>query len=141
MKGIGVATAFALVAEAGVFSRFGSARSFSSWLGLTPSEHSSGEHVGRGGITKAGNSHLRRLLVEAAWHYARATRERKRGLYDDAVPASVSNHAAAGVARLVQRRAHFERDLRKRPVVANVATARELSCWVWALGRMCEGTL
>ena len=141
LKGIETATAFAIVVETGVFSRFESARSFSSWLGLVPSEHSSGERVSRGGITKAGNSHLRKLLVEAAWNYSRASKERKRGPYDGAVPAEVSNHAAAGVRRLVERRAHFEKDLRKRPVVANVATARELACWVWALGRMCEGTL
>lgn len=79
--------------------------------------------------------------MEASWHYTRATRERKRGLYDDAVPAAVSNHAAAGVRRLVERREHLSRDLRKRPVVANVATARELACWVWALGCMSEGSL
>lgn len=141
MKGIETMTAFALVAEAGVFSRFDSARAFAAWLGLTPSEHSSGEHVSRGSITKAGNSHLRKLLVEASWHYMRATKERKRGLYDDAVPFAISSHAAAGIKRLVKRRQHLMVDLHKRPVVANVATARELACWVWALGRMSEGTL
>ena len=140
MKGIEVITAFALVVEVGVFSRFDSARAFCSWLGLVPSEYSSGERVSRGGITKAGNSHLRKLLVEASWHYTRATRERKRGLYDNTVPPSISNHAAQGVKRLVQRRRHFA-EMNKRPVVANVATARELGCWVWALGRMSEGTL
>lgn len=141
LKGIETMTAFSLVVETGVFSRFESARAYSSWMGLVPSEHSSGEHTARGGITKAGNSHLRKMLVEAAWHYTRATKERKRSLYDDTVPASIANHAAAGVKRLVERREHFARDLRKRPVVANVATARELACWVWALGRMSEGTL
>ncbi len=141
MKGIEAVTAFALVVEAGVFSRFGSARSFASWLGLVPSERSSGEHTARGGITKAGNSHLRKLLVEASWHYTRSTKERKRGLYDDAAPASISNHAAAGVKRLAERRRRFISDLHKRPAVANVATARELACWVWALGCMSEGAL
>ena len=141
MKGIETMTAFSLVAEAGVFSRFESARDFASWLGLVPSERSSGERVSRGPITKAGNSHLRKLLVEASWSYTHSTKERKRGLYDDGVPAAVSNHAAAGVRRLVERREHLTKDLRKRPVVANVATARELACWVWALGRMCEGSL
>ena len=141
MKGIDAVTGFALVVETGVFSRFGSAREYSSWLGLTPSECSSGERVCRGGITKAGNSHLRKLLVEASWHYTRATKERKRGLYDGAVPLRIANHAADGIERLVERRRHLACDLRKRPVVANVATARELACWVWALGRMCEGTL
>lgn len=140
MKGIETVTAFALVVEAGVFSRFKSARAFSSWLGLTPSEHSSGEHISRGGITKAGNSHLRKLLVEASWHYTRATKERKRGPYDDSAPSAISNHAAAGVRRLVERRQHLVK-LHKRSVVANVATARELACWIWALGCMSEGTL
>lgn len=141
MKGIETMTAFSLVVETCVFSRFPSARAYSSWLGLVPSEHSSGERVARGGITKAGNSHLRKLLVEASWHYTRATGERKRPMNDDAVPIPIAGHAAAGVRRLVERRAHLARELRKRPVVANVATARELACWVWALGCMCEGTL
>lgn len=140
LKGIETMTAFSLVAEAGSFSRFRSARAFSSWLGLTPSEHSSGERVARGGITKAGNSHLRKQLVEASWHYARATKERKRGQRGEAVPLSIENHAAKGVRRLVERRAHLA-EMRKRPVVANVATARELAGWAWALGRMSEGTL
>ena len=52
--------------EAGEFSRFGNARSFAAWVGLTPSEHSSGESDRRGAITKAGNKHLRKALVEAA---------------------------------------------------------------------------
>lgn len=141
LKGVETMTAFSLVVETGVFSRFDSARAFSSWLGLTPSEHSSGERVSRGGITKAGNSHLRRLLVEASWHYTRATEERKRQVDCETVPIPIAGHAAAGVRRLVKRRAHLSRELKKRPVVANVATARELSCWIWALGRMCEGTL
>lgn len=140
LKGIDTLTAFSLVVEAGIFSRFKNARSFSSWLGLTPSEHSSGERISRGGITKAGNSHLRKLLIEASWHYTRATKERKRSLYDNSVPFSISNHAAQGIERLVKRRKHFMQ-MRKRPVVANVATARELSCWIWALGCMSEGTL
>ncbi len=141
MKGIETMTAFALTVEAGVFSRFDSARSFASWLGLVPSEHSSGEHVSRGAITKAGNSHLKKLLVEASWHYTRATKERKRVLNDPVVPSAISNYAASGVKRLVERRCHFTHDLRKRPVVANIATARELACWCWALGCMSEGTL
>ena len=140
LKGIETMTAFSLVVEVGVFSRFRSARAFSSWLGLVPSEHSSGERVCRGGITKAGNSHLRKQLIESSWHYARAGSERKRNQWGEIVPLPVENHAAKGVKRLVQRRARFTAR-RMRPVVANVATARELSCWVWALGCMMEGTL
>lgn len=141
MKGIEVVTAFSLVTETAVFSRFTSARAYSSWLGLCPSEYSSGERICRAGITKAGNSHLRKLIVEASWHYTHATKERKRSLYDDTVPNTIANHAAHGVKRLVERRKHLTCDLHKRPVVANVATARELACWIWVLGCMSEGTL
>lgn len=96
LKGIETMTAFSLVAEAGVFSRFESARAFSSWLGLTPSEHSSGERVSRGGIIKAGNTHLRKQLVESSWHYTRATTKRKRDQRGEEVPLAIENHAARG---------------------------------------------
>lgn len=140
LKGIDRMTAACLVAEAGVFSRFDSASAFSSWLGLVPSEHSSGESERRGGITKAGNKHARRLLVEASWHYMNCRPSRKAHRWSGDVPPNVENHAHKGVCRLVERRRHFHQ-CGKRPVVANVATARELACWVWAVGRMCEGTL
>ena len=65
LKGVDTATAADLVFEAGEFSRFRNARSFAAWVGLTPSEHSSGESDRRGAITKAGNKHLRKALVEA----------------------------------------------------------------------------
>jgi transposase len=68
-RGIDTVTAIALVAELHDFRRFDSARRLMAYLGLVPSEHSSGARERRGAITKAGNSHVRRLLVEAAWHY------------------------------------------------------------------------
>lgn len=70
IKGIDAVTAFCPAAEAGCFSRFTSAGAYASWLGLTPSEHSSGEMEAKGGITKTGNSAPGRALVEAVWHYA-----------------------------------------------------------------------
>lgn len=140
MKGIETMTAAALVAEADVFSRFDTAMSFASWLGLTPSEHSSGESERKGGITKAGNRHARKLLVEASWHYVNAHPSRKRSGWGEVVPLAVENHAARGTARLVERRRYLHAK-GKKPVVANCATARELAGWVWALGRMCEGTM
>ena len=141
MKGIEVTTAFAIVVETGVFSRFSNASEYAAWLGLVPSEHSSGESEHKGGITKAGNSHLRKLFIEAAWHYANATPKRKeRDCGPDIVPLSIENHAAKGTKRLIERRRYlYTRG--KKPVVANVATARELAGWCWAIGRMCEGTL
>ena len=137
LKGIEEITAFALVAEAGVFSRFDSARAFSTWAGLVPSEPSSGPRRRTGGITKTGNSNVRRLLVEASWHYARATAARKPAPSPD-VPLRIENHAAKAVKRLVARRREMSAR-GKRPSVANCATARELACWCWAIGRMAEG--
>lgn len=139
LKGIEVITAFAVVVEANVFSRFDTASAFASWLGLTPSEHSSGERNMKGGITKAGNSHIRKLTVEASWHYINAHPTRKTTIDDALVPLAIQNHAAKGVKRLIERRRQLH--LRgKKPVVANCATARELACWIWAIGCMCEGT-
>lgn len=137
LKGVEVATAAALVFEAGEFSRFPDAGAFAAWTGLTPSEHSSGESERRGGVTKAGNGHLRRALVEAAWRYLAAS-PRPKGLSRGQEPDPCARrHAAKGVRRLVERRASMlDRGVNKNK--ANVATARELACWAWAVGRMAE---
>src|SRR5437867_1044457 len=71
LRGIDTLTALALVTEIGDFSRFRSAEEFMAFVGLVPSEHSSGEQRRLGSITKVGNSHVRRLLVESAWHARR----------------------------------------------------------------------
>ena len=127
-----------LVFEAGEFSRFKSARSFAAWLGLTPSEHSSGESVRQGGITKAGNKHLRRVLVESAWHYLGCSPHSKDLAKGQVPDPAARRHAAKGVRRLVERRrAMLERGVHKNK--ANVATARELACRCWAAGCMVEG--
>lgn len=139
LKGIETLTAFALAVEAQVFSRFKSAKAYSSWLGLVPSEHSSGESIRKGGITKCGNSLCRRLLVEASWNYARASDERKHAPTPE-VPLRIENHAAKAIKRLVGQRRRLQQK-GKRPVVANTATARELACFVWAIGCMAEGGL
>ena len=104
LKGVDTATAADLVFEAGEFSRFGNARSFAAWVGLTPSEHSSGESDRRGAITKAGNKHLRKALVEAAWHYLTCS-GRPKGLAKGQAPdRGARRHAAKGVRRPVERR-------------------------------------
>ena len=137
LKGVDVMTAADLVFEAGEFTRFKSARSFAAWVGLTPSEHSSGEKVARGGITKAGNKHLRRVLVESAWHYASASPHSKDLARGQSPDPQARRHAAKGVRRLVQRREDMlARGMHKNK--ANVATARELACWCWAVGCMVE---
>ena len=73
-RGIGTLTALGLIAEIGDFARFSHPRELAAWLGITPSEYSSGDQQHRGHITKAGNRHARRLLIEAAWHYRHAPR-------------------------------------------------------------------
>ena len=69
MRGVGLIVATTVVAEVGDFSRFAPPRQLIAYLGLVPSEHSSGSGVRRGGITKAGNAHARRVLIEGAWTY------------------------------------------------------------------------
>ena len=78
MRGMALVNAATLIAELGDLSRFANPRQLMAYLGLVPSEHSSGASVRRGGITKAGNGAARRLLIEAAWSYrfpARVSRE------------------------------------------------------------------
>jgi len=77
-KGIDYIIALSVICEIGDFRRFANAKSFMSYLGFLPSENSSGGKRYQGGITKAGNGHLRRLLIEGAWHYTKSARAGKR---------------------------------------------------------------
>src|SRR3981189_2237668 len=91
MRGVSLINAVTIVAEVGDFSRFGNPRQLMAYLGLVPSEHSSGGAVRRGGITKAGNLHARRALIEGAWTYRMQARV-SRKLYDrlEALPQSAT---------------------------------------------------
>jgi transposase len=131
-RGIKALTAVSLLAEIGDFRRFGRARELMSFLGLTPSEYSSGEQRHRGRITKSGNAHVRRLLVEAAWNYQRRPRVSKRiaGLQTH-VPPEVFAPAWSAQVRLAARHRALQAN-GKRSTVANVAIARELSGFIWA---------
>ena len=71
LRGIDTLTAVGLIAEIGDFAAFEHPKQLASFLGLVPSEQSSGERRRQGSITKAGSRHARRLLIEAAWHYRR----------------------------------------------------------------------
>jgi transposase len=131
-RGISERTALGLLAEIGDFRRFATPRELMRYLGLTPSEYSSGEQRHRGQITKAGNRHARRLLVEAAWHYQhRPHRSTRIGLIEPTVPTTVGARAWRAQIRLHHRHrtltAHG-----KRSTVANVAVARELTGFIWA---------
>lgn len=138
LKGVDAVTAVSIACEVDGFARFAAASGFAAWVGLVPSEHSSGESQFRGGITKAGNKHLRKLLVEAAWHHKGASRSPKGLVKGQIVDEATRRHANAGVRRLVDRRRAMD-DAGKQSSAANVAVARELACWCWAVGRMAEG--
>jgi transposase len=127
-RGIGVRTALGLLAEIGDYKRFAHPRELMSYLGLTPTEYSSGDCQHRGHITKCGNEHARRLLIEAAWHYRHRPR---RARLDANVPPAVSARAWRAQVRLH----HRHRSLTthgKRSTVATVAVARELCGFLWA---------
>jgi len=133
LRGIDTVSAIGLVSEIGDINRFTSARQLMGYLGLVPSEHSSGNSIHRGSITKTGNAHARRLLTEAAWSY-RFPARLSRNLRDrsDSVPEAVRSHAWKAQVRLCGR---FAR-LSSRGVQVNkicVALARELAGFVWAI--------
>jgi transposase len=131
-RGVSTRTALGLLAEIGDFRRFGSPRELMSYLGLVPSEYSSGQERHRGHITKAGPKEARRLLVEAAWHYRHAPRLSAR---QAKTRVEIPDPAAARAWQAQIRLRHRHRTLaehRKRPTVANVAVARELAGFLWA---------
>ncbi len=133
LRGIRALTALTLLVEVGDFARFASAPAFMAFTGLVPSEHSSGGSRHLGGITKTGNAHLRRVLVEAAWAYrARPRSGRERMARLDGQPAAVIALALASEQRL---HARYWRIVNrgKRTTVAAVAVARELAGVIWAV--------
>jgi transposase len=135
MRGMALVNAATLIAELGDLSRFTNPRQLMAYLGLVPSEHSSGASIKRGGITKAGNRAARRLLVEAAWSYrfpARLSREIL--LRQENQPKPVRDIAWKGQVRLCAR----YRKLARAGKPANIVTtaiARELAGFVWAIAR------
>jgi len=137
LKGVSTLTAFALAVEIGDWHRF-TGNSIGSFVGLVPSEYSSGASRVQGSITKTGNTHARRLLVEAAWHHRSRYRPGKT-MQDRWELASPGARARGdlGNRRLHARWARFTAR-RKRPVIANVAIARELAGWCWSLAVMDE---
>jgi len=135
LRGVSTLTAFALTVEIGDWQRF-SGRSLPAFLGLTPSESSSGASRRQGSITRAGNAHVRRLLVEAAWQQRRRPGKSLRThLARSAQPAAVRERAVAAERRLRRRWVRFD-ERGKRSTVAAVAVARELAGWCWSLAVM-----
>jgi transposase len=124
-KGVSTRTALGLIAEIGDFARFSHPRELCAWLGIVPSEYSSGQQRHRGHITKTGNHHARRLLIEAAWSYQHRPRRPDRGPQPDA-------RAWQAQIRLHHRYKHLTQERGKRSTVATVAVARELAGFLWA---------
>jgi transposase len=135
LRGVSTLTAFGLAVEIGDWDRF-TGNTIGSFVGLVPTEYSSGASRVQGSITKTGNSHARRLLVEAAWHHRAAYRPGKT-IHDrwDLAPAPARARGDAGNRRLHARWISFNLR-RKRPVIANIAIARELAGWCWSLAVM-----
>ena len=133
LRGISTLTGFGLAVEIGDWHRFTGA-SIGAFLGLVPTERSSGQSRSHGSITKTGNGHARRLLVEAAWHHRKTYRHpglTMRTRWEQASPAARAR-GHEGNRRLHQRWQTFTAR-RKKPVIANVAIARELAGWAWSL--------
>lgn len=136
LRGIDRLTALTILAELGDLRRFTTAPQMMAALGLVPSEYSTGDKTRRMAITKTGNAHVRRVLVEAAWHYRRfanrtgpSVRKRREGQPPERLL----------IARKCDDRLH-RRFLRltsrgKRSTVAAVAVARELAGFIWAIGQ------
>jgi len=137
LRGVSTLTGFALAVEIGDWTRF-TGNSIGSFVGLVPSEHSSGVSRSQGPITKAGNTHARWLLVEAAWHHRPAYRPGKtmRTRWELATPAARAR-GDLGNRRLHARWVRFI-DRKKTSTVANTAIARELAGWCWSLATLDE---
>jgi len=136
LKGVDTLAAMTVAVEVRDFARFATAPAFMAYTGLVSREDSSGSRIRRGGITKAGNAHIRRVLVEAAWHYRHVKNAVSPAL---AARRAVVAPAVAGLAQRAQdrlQRKYWRLVSRgKSTQVAVVATARELAGFMWALAR------
>jgi transposase len=136
MRGVQFITAIGMLSELGDLSRFEHPRQLMAWLGVTPSEHSSGDRRRQGSITKNGNSYARKLLVEAAWSYrypARVSPDIQRR--HEGIPKPIIDRAWDAQVRLCRR----YRKLAARGKNANiavVAVARELAGFIWDISRL-----
>jgi transposase len=124
-----------IVAELGDLKRFASAPQLMAYLGVVPSEHSSGAKQSRGGITKTGNGHVRRLLIEAAWTYRHPARKSKViQSRAQRTTQEIQDIAWKAQTRLCSRYRKLEAR-GKLKVQVSTAVARELAGFVWAIGQ------
>jgi len=135
MRGVSLIVAVTMAAEVGDLSRFDHPRQLMAYLGLVPSEHSSGDAIRRGSITRAGNGHARRALVEGSWTYRHPARVR-RPLADrlEHLPQVVRDIAWKAQVRLCQRFRRLQASGKRSQVVVT-AIAREMAAFLWAIAR------
>jgi transposase len=136
LRGISALTGLALSVEIGDWTRFNGS-SIGAYVGLVPTEYSSGTSRVQGSITKAGNAHVRRLLIESAWHHRQPYRNpgpTMRARWAKVDPA-LKARGHAGNRRLHQQWRSFN-ERNKPHVVANVAIARQLAGWCWSLATL-----
>jgi transposase len=141
MRGVAFVAAVTVVSEVGDFRRFINPRQLMAYLGLVPSEHSSGGSVRRGGITKAGNALARRVLIEGAWTYRMSARV-SRKIHDRLEPLSAEIRDIAWKAQ-VRLCARYRRLVAagKPKVVVTTAIAREMIGFIWAIARIAQPAL
>jgi transposase len=134
LRGIDLISAVTIVASLGDIGRFDSPRKLMAYVGLVPSEHSSGDRVRRSGITKTGNNEVRRVLVEASWCYRYPARvARAKSEIVNALPKPVRDIAWNAQMRLCTRFQRLTAKGKKSTVVVT-AVARELCGFIWAIG-------
>jgi transposase len=135
LRGVEFVTGVTIAAEVGDFRRFPTAGDFMGYVGLIPTEQTTGETRRRGPITKTGNAHVRRLLVESAWHYRRLPRMSK-ALRERSVGVAPG---VCAIAWKAQKRLHNRLNKLigrgKHPAEAVTAVARELAGFIWAIAR------
>ena len=135
LRGMALVAAATVIAELGDITRFANPRQLMAYLGLVPSEHSSGSTRRQGGITKAGNGAARRMLIEAAWSYrfpARISREQL--LRQEGLAKPIRDTAWKAQERLCRRYRKLAR-AGKSPTVVTTAIARELAAFAWAIAK------
>jgi len=133
LRGVRMVVASTMIAELGDLSRFSHPKQLMSYLGLTPSEYSSGERQKRGAITKCGNNHARSMLIEAAWNYRfqpKVSREMQKR--QENIPIAIRDIAWKAQLRLSHRYQSMAR-MKKNPNIIVVAIARELVAFMWAI--------
>lgn len=133
--GIETLTAMSLVSEVGDFNRFKTAQHFSSFIGLVPKEHSSSDNIKRSSITKAGNNHLRKLLVESAHCYCRGSitgKSKKLKKRQEGNEQIIIEYADKANERMKRKFYRLMKQGKKYNIIST-AIARELTCYIWGL--------